>query len=199
MRRSSSRFTSGRSRTPRTSVKIAALAPIPSASVRTTISVSPLALASERRAYLMSRAKTPTISPKLHPSAFVPVMSVLPFLRPLQKDVVPDRTLSTGPTKKLGFPPTPYARPTAAILIQIPHLGHRSESNTFACERAGFGAASAMHQENQNVLQPCVRLRARAQPSIGEIIWRNPLEWRVTDPQLPRTRVPETEPAIVVR
>src|SRR4029077_5545222 len=52
--RSSPRLTSGRSSTPRTSVKIAALAPIPSASVSTTVMASPLVRASERRATLSS-------------------------------------------------------------------------------------------------------------------------------------------------
>src|SRR5215510_128461 len=50
MSRSASRLTSGLSSTPRTTLKIAALAPIPSASVRTTVMVNPLARASDRRA-----------------------------------------------------------------------------------------------------------------------------------------------------
>src|SRR5215469_12005259 len=57
MRRSSSRFTSGRSRTPRTSVKIAALAPMPKAKVTTTVKVSPFAPANDRSADLRSRRK----------------------------------------------------------------------------------------------------------------------------------------------
>src|SRR6266436_7796131 len=54
MRRFSSAFTSGRRRTPRTKLKMAALAPIPSASVSTTVIASPLARASERSATLRS-------------------------------------------------------------------------------------------------------------------------------------------------
>ena len=44
------RLTTGLSSTPRTTLKIAALAPIPSASVRTTVMARPLARASDRRA-----------------------------------------------------------------------------------------------------------------------------------------------------
>src|SRR5580658_8916954 len=54
MRRSSSRFTSGRSSTPRTSVKIAAFAPMPSARVSTTVIVSPLERPNDRRAIFKS-------------------------------------------------------------------------------------------------------------------------------------------------
>src|SRR5215471_5366381 len=54
MSRSSPRFTSGRSRIPRTSVKIAAFAPMPSASVRMTVIDSPFALHSERTATFKS-------------------------------------------------------------------------------------------------------------------------------------------------
>src|SRR5918993_2516450 len=50
MSRSASRLTSGLSSTPRTTLKIAALAPIPNASVRTTVIARPLARASDRRA-----------------------------------------------------------------------------------------------------------------------------------------------------
>src|SRR5260221_6676932 len=50
IRRSSSLLTSGRSSTPRTTLKIAALAPMPSASVTTTVSASPLTRASDRKA-----------------------------------------------------------------------------------------------------------------------------------------------------
>src|SRR5215467_5101321 len=52
--RSSPRFTSGRNRIPRTSVKIAAFAPMPSASVRMTVIDSPFALHSERTATFKS-------------------------------------------------------------------------------------------------------------------------------------------------
>src|SRR5271155_6201537 len=55
MSRSSSRLTSGFSSTPRTSVKIAAFAPMPSASVRITIVASPLLRISEWNATLRSR------------------------------------------------------------------------------------------------------------------------------------------------
>jgi hypothetical protein len=48
MRLFSSRLTSGRSRTPRTRLNIAALAPMPRASVRITVMVRPLARARER-------------------------------------------------------------------------------------------------------------------------------------------------------
>src|SRR6266849_367739 len=54
MRRSSSRLTSGRSSTPRTKLKMAAFAPMPSASVSTTVIASPLVRASERAAILKS-------------------------------------------------------------------------------------------------------------------------------------------------
>src|SRR5476649_2110551 len=54
MRRSSSLLTSGRSRTPRTRVKIAALAPMPRARVRMTVVASPLTRASDRAANLKS-------------------------------------------------------------------------------------------------------------------------------------------------
>ncbi len=55
--RSSSRLTSGRRSTPRTTLKIAALAPMPSASVTTTVAARPLARRSERRANRMSRPR----------------------------------------------------------------------------------------------------------------------------------------------
>ncbi len=57
MSRSSSRLTSGRSRTPRTRLNIAALAPIPSANVRTTVTVRPFARARERAPTFSSRRK----------------------------------------------------------------------------------------------------------------------------------------------
>src|SRR5216684_6084179 len=57
MRRSSSRLTRGLSSTPRTSVKMAALAPMPSAKVSTTVTASPLVRASERAATLRSLRK----------------------------------------------------------------------------------------------------------------------------------------------
>src|ERR1700682_912315 len=57
MRRFSSRLTSGRRSTPRTRVKIAALAPMPSASVSTTVMASPLLRPRERSATLKSRRK----------------------------------------------------------------------------------------------------------------------------------------------
>src|SRR6267154_2607063 len=57
MRRVSSRLTSGRKSTPRTRVKIAALAPMPRARVSTTVIASPLVRASERSATLKSRRK----------------------------------------------------------------------------------------------------------------------------------------------
>src|SRR5260221_9877550 len=59
MRRSWSRLTSGRRSTPRTTLKMAALAPMPSASVSTTVKVSPLALTSERNANLRSVIGSP--------------------------------------------------------------------------------------------------------------------------------------------
>src|SRR4029077_6067461 len=55
MRRFSSRVTSGFRSTPRTSVKIAAFAPMPSASVRITMVASPLLRISEWNATLRSR------------------------------------------------------------------------------------------------------------------------------------------------
>src|SRR2546425_3807555 len=54
MRRSSSLLTSGRRRTPRTTLKIAALAPMPSARVTMTVIASPLTLANDRAANLKS-------------------------------------------------------------------------------------------------------------------------------------------------
>src|SRR6185295_6577019 len=54
MSRLSSRLTSGRMRTPRTTLKIDALAPIPRASGRTTVADSPLARLRERSANLRS-------------------------------------------------------------------------------------------------------------------------------------------------
>src|SRR5579859_7320858 len=56
----SSRLTSGRSRTPRTRLNMAALAPIPSASVRTTARDRPLARPSDRAAALRSRRNIST-------------------------------------------------------------------------------------------------------------------------------------------
>src|SRR6202050_2630357 len=55
MRRFSSRFTRGLSSTPRTSVKIAAFAPMPSASVKITMVASPLLRISEWNATFRSR------------------------------------------------------------------------------------------------------------------------------------------------
>src|ERR1039457_5253122 len=98
----SSRFTNGRSRTPRTRVKIAALAPMPSASVKTTVIVSPLAPASERRAYFTSRQKTPTASRKSNCSALIPFMTVPPLPRLRHSNVVRHRTFSTAGPKKSG-------------------------------------------------------------------------------------------------
>src|SRR5262249_51498801 len=57
MRRSESRFTSGLRSTPRTTLKIAALAPMPSARVTTTVSVRPLARSNDRRAKRRSAMK----------------------------------------------------------------------------------------------------------------------------------------------
>src|SRR6266404_2517174 len=54
MRRFSSAFTSGRRSTPRTKLKMAALAPMPSASVSTTVIASPLVRPSERIATFRS-------------------------------------------------------------------------------------------------------------------------------------------------
>src|SRR5262245_57329112 len=54
MSRSSSLFASGRSRTPRTTLKIAAFAPMPSARVTMTVIARPLTLASDRAANLKS-------------------------------------------------------------------------------------------------------------------------------------------------
>src|SRR5712691_2708820 len=54
MRRSSSLLTSGRRRTPRTTLKIAALAPMPSARVRMTVVASPFTRANDRNANLKS-------------------------------------------------------------------------------------------------------------------------------------------------
>jgi hypothetical protein len=47
-------LTSGRSSTPRTTLKMAALAPMPSASVMTTVTAMPFARSSERRPMRMS-------------------------------------------------------------------------------------------------------------------------------------------------
>src|SRR3954451_25269351 len=55
--RSSSRLTSGRRSTPRTTLKMAALAPIPSASVTTTVSDRPFARRSDRNATFRSVMK----------------------------------------------------------------------------------------------------------------------------------------------
>src|SRR6266403_3371518 len=63
MSRFSSRFTSGLSSTPRTSVKIAALAPMPSASVRITMVASPLLRISEWNADLRSRKNDMFLAP----------------------------------------------------------------------------------------------------------------------------------------
>src|SRR5687768_9744416 len=57
MSRFSSRLTSGRNRTPRTTLKMAALAPIPKASVTTTVIARPLTRPSERSANLKSVMK----------------------------------------------------------------------------------------------------------------------------------------------
>src|SRR4051812_13430618 len=57
MRRSSSRLASGRRRTPRTTLKMAALAPMPRASVRMTVMVSPLVRERERTANFRSCQK----------------------------------------------------------------------------------------------------------------------------------------------
>ena len=57
MSRSSSRLTSGRRRTPRTTLKMAALAPMPSARVTITVIARPLTLASDRRAKRISVRK----------------------------------------------------------------------------------------------------------------------------------------------
>src|SRR5437867_560503 len=54
MSRSWSRLTSGRSSTPRTTLKMAALAPMPRARVKTTVKVRPLARIRERSANLRS-------------------------------------------------------------------------------------------------------------------------------------------------
>src|SRR5215831_14633196 len=53
----SSRLTRGRRSTPRTRLKMAALAPMPSANVTITVKASPLARPSERRANFISRRK----------------------------------------------------------------------------------------------------------------------------------------------
>src|SRR5579885_3134988 len=58
MRRSSSRLTSGRRSTPRTTLKMAALAPMPRARVRTTVIARPLLRQRERTASLRSRPKS---------------------------------------------------------------------------------------------------------------------------------------------
>src|SRR5271156_89591 len=63
MSRFSSRLTSGLSSTPRTSVKMAAFAPIPSASVRITMVASPLLRISEWNATLRSRKNDMFIVP----------------------------------------------------------------------------------------------------------------------------------------
>jgi hypothetical protein len=76
--RFSSRFTKGRSRTSRSSVKMLALAPIPRASLRTTVIVSPLAPASERSAYFTLRQKITAASRKSNCPALIPVMIVPP-------------------------------------------------------------------------------------------------------------------------
>src|SRR2546423_972895 len=62
MSRFSSRLTRGRSSTPRTRLNITALAPIPRASVSTTVAVSAFARARERAATFSSRRKDTTPS-----------------------------------------------------------------------------------------------------------------------------------------
>src|SRR5438477_3970696 len=57
MRRFSSRLERGRRSTPRTTLKMAALAPMPSASVRITVMVRPLVRVRERAANLRSCRK----------------------------------------------------------------------------------------------------------------------------------------------
>src|SRR5277367_2758870 len=64
-RRSSPRLTSGLSSTPRTSVKMAALAPMPSASVRMTIAARPLVRLSEWNATRKSRRNDIVVPPEL--------------------------------------------------------------------------------------------------------------------------------------
>src|SRR5580692_9010458 len=59
MRRLSSRLTSGRNSTPRTSVKIAAFAPIPSARVKITVMAKPLLRHRERIEYFIVSSRTP--------------------------------------------------------------------------------------------------------------------------------------------
>src|SRR5271170_73598 len=59
MRRFSSRFTSGRRRTPRTTLKMAAFAPIPRARMRTTVMARPLVWARERRSRLNIGVRPP--------------------------------------------------------------------------------------------------------------------------------------------
>src|SRR6266404_6361957 len=63
MSRSSSRLTRGLRSTPRTSVKIAALAPMPSASVRITMSASPCVRMSEWKATLRTRRNDMLLTP----------------------------------------------------------------------------------------------------------------------------------------
>src|SRR6185436_3987008 len=69
MRLSWSRFTSALIRTPRTTLKMAALAPIPRARVTTTVSARPLARNSERRANLrsVSMVMSPSLLDRTHP------------------------------------------------------------------------------------------------------------------------------------
>jgi hypothetical protein len=55
-------LTSGRSSTPRTTLKIAALAPMPSASVTTTVAARPLARRRERKPIRMSRPRAAAAS-----------------------------------------------------------------------------------------------------------------------------------------
>src|ERR1017187_302436 len=75
---------------------------MPSASVRTTVIVSPLAPASERSAYFTSRQKTPIASRKLNCSVLIPVMTVPPLSRLRHSDVVRHRAFSTAGPKKSG-------------------------------------------------------------------------------------------------
>src|SRR5271169_2050496 len=70
MRRFSSRLTRGRRSTPRTTLKMAALAPMPRARVRMTVMARPLVRARERRATFRSRMRTSNFSIVVRPPGY---------------------------------------------------------------------------------------------------------------------------------
>src|SRR5271154_2707527 len=110
MRRFSSRFTSGRRRTPRTTLKMAALAPIPSARVRTTVMARPLVWARERRATFRSRRSRSRLNIGVRP----PCQMGLPEMRLGQP--------AFGATKIAGFYTTSveFAYPQGTEAREVP-------------------------------------------------------------------------------